>query len=148
MVNYNESHIYKICCRDTSIEDIYIGSTVNFRTRKYQHKSACNKLNNIKIYQFIRDNGGWDNWDMVLIEEVKVNSKLELHKKEREFIELLKPSLNIAIPTRTVKEYKEDNKETIKEKRKGKITCECGSVYGKRDKARHNKTKKHINYMN
>ena len=182
MVNYNESHIYKICCRDTSIEDIYIGSTANFRTRKYQHKISCNNTNskeyNKKAYQFIRDNGGWENWDMILLEEVNVNSKLELHKKEREFIELLKPSLNIAIPTRTMKEYQEDNKETLKEKkgeyyeknketidkkhkayiennkefisekRKEKITCECGSSFRKADKARHNKTKKHIEYIN
>ena len=163
MPNYNESKIYKICCRDTSIEEIYIGSTVNFKNRKCQHKISCNntnsKIHNLKIYQFIRDNGGWDNWDMILLEEVKVNSKLELHKKEREYIDLLKPSLNIQVPNQTRKEYQEDNKETLrekalkyyhtnKEKRKEKITCDCGSVYGKRDKARHNKTKKHIEYIN
>ena len=122
MPNYNESKIYKICCRDTSIENIYVGSTINFNRRKSEHKKVCNNTNskeyNKKAYQFIRDNGGWENWDMILLEGVEVNNRLELHKKEREFIELLKPSLNMIIPTRTQKEYKEDNKETIKERMK------------------------------
>tara|TARA_R110002012_G_scaffold319968_2_gene541975 strand:+ start:67 stop:618 length:552 start_codon:yes stop_codon:yes gene_type:complete len=178
MINYNESKIYKLCCRDTSIEDIYVGSTINFTRRKCGHKSKCNNPNsdqyNKKAYQFIRDNGGWDNWDMILLEEVKVNSKLELHKKEREYVDLLKPSLNIAIPTLTIKEYRDinkeyfkkymkeyrinnkeyiiqfkkehyqNNKEIISEKTKEKTTCECGSVVRKNNLIRHRKTPKHI----
>lgn len=123
MPNYNNSFIYKICCKDTSIEDIYIGSTINFRNRKWLHKSNCNSNNtnsHFKVYQFIRENGGWDNWDMILVENVNVNSKLELHKKEREYIDLLKPSLNCKRPIITEKERKELKKkyEVNTEKRK------------------------------
>ena len=118
MLNYNNSSIYKLCCKDANIKDIYIGSTTNFTRRKCCHKSACNNINtqkyNCKVYKFIRDNGNWDNWDMVLIENVNVNNKNELHKKEREWIEKLIPSLNSNIPTRTKKEYTEMNKETKK----------------------------------
>ena len=126
MPNYNNSSIYKLCCKDANIKDIYIGSTTNFTRRKCSHKSACNNINsstyNVKVYKFIRDNRGWNNWDMVLIDNVNVNNKNELHKKEREWIENLIPSLNICIPTRTQKEYNKEytemNKEKIKERRK------------------------------
>jgi len=119
-IDYSKSCIYKLCCRDTNITDCYVGSTTNFRSRKSQHKSKCNKENNkaynFKVYQFIRDNGGWNNWDIVLIEKVNVNDGYELHKQERKYIEELNSTLNQVIPTRTVKEYRENNKDKIKDK--------------------------------
>ena len=114
-VDYSKGLIYKLCCKDASITDIYIGSTTNMRHRKSQHKTACNNPNdkayNFKSYQFIRENGGWYNWTMVLVEYVNCNSKIELEKEERVVIELLKPTLNYVIPTRTSKEYYEVHKE-------------------------------------
>ena len=38
VVNYNQSIIYKICCNDTDVEDIYVGSTTNYYRRKQEHK--------------------------------------------------------------------------------------------------------------
>ncbi len=129
MVNYNNSYIYKICCKDTEIKDIYIGSTTNFTRRKCRHKSSCNNENcrdyNFKLYKFIRENGNFQNWDMVLIEEVKCDNKLQLHKIEREYIEKYKSSLNEVIPYITEEErkihkkkYQETNKEKIKKYKK------------------------------
>ena len=51
---------------------------------------------------------------MVLIETVNCNTKLELLKMERKYIEELKPSLNKQIPSMTRKEYYIENKELIK----------------------------------
>jgi predicted GIY-YIG superfamily endonuclease len=117
MVNYSNSQIYKLCCNDTEITYIYIGSTTNFSRRKSAHKSSCCKENgksyNYRVYQFIRSNGGWDNWDMVQIEAYEAKDKHDLHSRERYWIEMLKPSLNKQIPTRTQKEYREDNKDKI-----------------------------------
>jgi hypothetical protein len=59
-----------------------------------------------------------ENWDMIMVEKYPCNDKLELLKKEREVFETLKATLNSEIPSRTQKEYKLDNKETIKEKKK------------------------------
>jgi len=121
-IDYSKSCIYKLCCRDTNITDCYVGSTTNFRTRKSNHKSNCNSQNkkdyNRKVYQFIRDNGGWNNWDMVLVEKPKVNDSYELHKQERKYIEELNTTLNSSIPTRTTKEWYENNKDKLTEKRK------------------------------
>ena len=37
------------------------------------------------------------NWSMVLLENVNVNSKLELHQKEREYLEKLGATLNFRL---------------------------------------------------
>jgi len=113
-----------LCCDDPEITDIYVGSTCNFTVRKYQHKTACNNQNakeyNRNVYKFIRENGGWDNWSMILIKKYpNVVDTYELHKKERKWLQKLQGTLNKQIPTRTVKEYKrqyrQDNKAVLKE---------------------------------
>ena len=120
MTKYDKSIIYKLCCKDTSITDIYVGSTTAFKNRKYQHKQCCNdekgKKYNLNVYQFIRDNGNFENWDMVEIERYNAFDKLDLHKRERYWIEELKSSLNSIIPTQTRKEHYEKNKDKTKQK--------------------------------
>ena len=122
MPNYQNGLIYKLCCLNTDITDIYIGSTTNFKQRKKLHKSVCNNENskdyNCDVYKFIRENGGFQNWDMILVEYYSCKTKLELMKREREIIEELKSTLNKIIPTRTKKEYYENNKEQLLEKKK------------------------------
>ena len=123
MPKYENSIIYKLChCNDLENENIYIGSTTNFRIRKNKHKSNCNneksKDYNIFVYQFIRDNGGWNEWQMIPIEVYPCNDKKELEVRERHHIELLKPKLNKQIPTRTKTEYNKVNKEKLNEKKK------------------------------
>ena len=120
---YQNSIIYKLChCNDLENKNIYVGSTTNFRLRKNQHKTTCNneknKDYNIFVYQFIRDNGGWNEWQMIPIEVYPCNEKKELEVKERHHIELLKPNLNKAIPTRSQKEWTNDNKEKVKKYKK------------------------------
>ncbi len=62
-INYSNTIIYKLCCNDPEITDIYIGNTTNFTKRKNNHKSCCNNSNdknhNFYVYQFIRNHGGW-----------------------------------------------------------------------------------------
>ena len=125
MTKYDQSIIYKICCNDPLITDIYVGSTTNFKHRKYSHKNCCINENNNKynsnVYQFIRTNGGWDNWSMIEVEKCNAVDKRDLEKRERYWLETLKATLNKQIPTRTRKEwgkeYYIDNKEKIKEYR-------------------------------
>jgi hypothetical protein len=124
MVNYNQSIIYKLCCRNVDITEIYVGSTTNFYRRKSQHKATCINPNgkdyNCYVYQFIRENQGWDNWDMVIVEEYSAINKNDLHKRERHWIETLKATLNKIIPTRTKKEYETINSDKVKEYQKQK----------------------------
>ena len=71
-IDYSNTIIYRIVCKDTSITDCYVGHTTNFINRKNGHKTKCNnekdKNYNLNVYQFIRDNGNWENWDMIEIE--------------------------------------------------------------------------------
>jgi hypothetical protein len=114
--------VYKLCCLDSEIKDIYVGSTKANRARKCSHKSACLNANDINhnynVYKFIRENGGWGNWDMVIIEEYKYNTKHELHSRERYWLETLNATLNRAIPTQTITEWRETNKERLTEDKK------------------------------
>ena len=75
-INYKNTHFYKLCCNDLDITDIYVGATTDFIRRKSQHKTRCCNENAkdhyTYKYQAIRDNGGWDNWSMVLMETKKM----------------------------------------------------------------------------
>ena len=45
-------------------------------------------------------------------------------------------------------EYREDNEEEIKERRKQKYRCNCGSLIRNENKKLHEKSIKHINFIN
>ena len=54
-IDYSNTIIYKIFCKNKLITDMYVGHTTNFIKRKYHHKLACIKnKNNTKIYKIIR----------------------------------------------------------------------------------------------
>ena len=116
-----EYFIYKIYCKDETITDIYIGSTKDIQIRWNIHKSNCNNENNKEYnnykYQFIRDNGGIENWNIIELEKL-VCDKDQALIRERYWIETLQTNLNKVIPTRTHIEYYNDNKEKIIEKNK------------------------------
>ena len=115
--------VYKLRCLDETIKEIYVGSSFNINHRMTQHKSDCNNPNrinyNYKVYKFIRDNGGWSNWDYTILEEVEVEDKDELEIcYEDSWIVYLDPQLNSQRARRSQKEYREDNKEKIAEYKK------------------------------
>jgi len=163
MSDFTNAKIYKLCSKDENIKDIYIGSTINYMNRLISHRCNCNNENQskykYKVYDFIRNNGGFNNWTMKIISHVKVKNKSQLKKLERSAIDLFQPTLNSSIPGRTNKEYYIDNCEKIKEamrvyrinnkeKLYKKNICECGGRYMHDNKSSHFKTKKHINYIN
>lgn len=132
--------VYKICCNDDNISDIYIGSTRNFLHRISHHKYYCNtpysnKYNRL-VYRFIRDHGGWDNWKVVPIRLFDVICDMDLLKIERWYIENYVPSLNQQIPYRTNEEYRI------------RYMCVCGKRYTIKNLKIHNNTVSHKKYMN
>ena len=126
MTNYQNGTLYKISCKDPEIKVCYVGSTVDHNSRKSQHKSNCNNKNNktynLPVYRFIRNNGGWENWEMVLLEDYPCRNKKQLNIRERYWFEKLGATLNDRYPERESREeteraYREKNKEKIKEYR-------------------------------
>ena len=116
---------YRFCCDDVSIQSCYVGHTANFRTRKSKHKSDCNnptgKSYNLKIYQTIRENGGWGNWKMVEIENKICGSKRDAERHEQTLAEELKANMNMkkAFGAENIIEYqKQYYKEHADEKKK------------------------------
>ena len=115
--------VYKIYCKDSSITEFYIGSSCDMKQRIASHKSDCNNTNskkyNFKVYKFIRNNGGFENWECETLLEVEVISKKELRLKyERPYQLDLLPQLNSQLEGRTIEEWYEDNKEEILKKQK------------------------------
>jgi len=159
MVNYKNSTIYKIVCKDLDIKDCYVGSTTNFNRRKTEHKSVCNnskgKDYNYKVYNFIRDNGNFDNFDIIEVERYCAIDKNDLHKRERYWFEELNGTLNMCIPNRSKKEYMKEYEKTDKRIQKQKEWGEKNKQYFKTDKGiqtrkeyekRRSKTDKRIKY--
>ena len=70
-IDYSNTIIYKITCCDETIKDVYVGHTTNFVQRKHAHKQGCNnpKSSNYdcKLYNTMRERGGWNNWKMEII---------------------------------------------------------------------------------
>jgi hypothetical protein len=119
-VDYSKTVIYKIVCNDLTITDIYVGQTTNFISRKSHHKKAVNnenlKIYNLNIYKKIRDNGNWENWSMVQIEQYPCTNSNEARARERYWYEQLNATLNTICPFReSRKDYYEENKDRFKE---------------------------------
>ena len=195
-IDYSKTIIYKFVCKDLDVKDLYVGHSTNWIKRKNTHKNACINSNcksyNCKVYKIMRENGGWDNWEMIEIEKYPCNDEREACSRERYWYEQLSAELNTYRPLLTeeeIKEYKkikneewnEKNKERRKEydriresteyrkeykkeyrnkpenKKKAKehnkqynkekISCICGSICGKGDIRRHERSQKHIQFM-
>ena len=146
-MSYQNAIIYKIECNDINIKECYIGSTVNFVGRRYDHKKINNnpksKQYNYKVYQFIRDNGGWKNWSIKSIINYPCNSRKELILKEQEILETYDNTLNMVSAFRSKKQYYIDNAEKIKEHRAEKIQCKCGRLISRCNISTHRKNPTH-----
>jgi len=97
-IDYSNTIIYKITCKYENIQDVYVGHTTNFVQRKYAHKISCTNINsfhyNCYVYQVIRNNGGWDNWKMEIIDYINCKDLDDAINKEREYGLLHKATLN------------------------------------------------------
>ena len=124
-IDYSNTHFYKNVGKDTNMKSVYVGHTTDFTARKYIHKKQCinpnNKSHNHFVYQTIRANGNWDNWDMVELETRYCESSLEARRIERAYIEQLQADLNVVkrpiVSLEERKDYKKEweneNKELI-----------------------------------
>ena len=146
-IDYSNTIIYKITRNDSKITDLYIGHTTNFVQRKYSHKENCvNKKSsnyNCKLYEIIRNNGGWDNWKMEIVNFFNCKDHNEARQKEQEYFILLNANLNSIEPFPTPKQK---TTNTIKKIVPEKIYCEKCNIYFNNNKLyeTHLLTKKHL----
>ena len=123
MADYSKTVIYKIQ-HETNKELIYVGHTVEFSRRKAYHKSQV-KTHTKKLYQMIRDNGGWECFKMNPIIEFPCENKTQACIQEEKCrIELnanmntIGAILNIEKQKETHKIYKQEHKEQTSQKGK------------------------------
>ena len=102
--------------------EIYIGSTLSFRQRKIQHKHDCNTETgpyyDLRLYRYIREHGGWNQWKFMIIKEVPDDSDENIKFLESQAIEEHRPTLNIR------KAYKNGPKPNPR-----RYQCSCGGKY-------------------
>ena len=121
---YARGKVYKII--SNNIPDVYIGSTCEptLAKRLAKHKDGFKrwKKDSANTYASSYKLLGQEHYEIILIELYPCNSKDELHKRERYYIENTPNCVNVIIPTRTDKEYnkiyREQNKDIIKDKSK------------------------------
>jgi len=118
-VDYSKTFIYKLCCNDINIKDIYVGHSTDFKSRNNDHKKCCNNVNSSKYnaykYQFIRDNGGYENWKMIKLYDFPCNSKREAEAEEDKTMQELGATLNKIRAYCSEEESKKQRKEYNKE---------------------------------
>ena len=166
-MDYNNNIIYKIICKNENIKFIYVGSTVDLDRRKREHKYRCNKGYNYLLYKTIRENGGWENWDTIKIEDFPCNNKKEAFERERQIWKKLNGDLNSKNPQPTkeeklesykiknkkmkekgwLKEYRKTDKfkEYTKEYNCRRELCSCGKNISVKNKKNHLSTLIHKN---
>lgn len=93
LINYKNTKIYKITCKDDKITDLYVGRTCDPIRRKSQHKQNVKK-NNDYLYHCIRINGGWENWTFEIIEEYPCENSFFASERENFWIIDLMATLN------------------------------------------------------
>ena len=159
MTDYKKGLIYTI--RSPHTDNIYIGSTCQrLSKRLYTHKNNFRQHKNgaIKYMTSYKILELGDEY-IELLEAYPCNSKMELCKREGEMIRQYKDvCVNSNIAGRTKKQWENEHKEHMKErakeykmKKNAKLkeihNCECGGHYTLHHKTRHEKSKKHLNFM-
>jgi len=122
MPDYKLGKIYKIVSFQTDL--IYYGSTCEkYLSNRFScHNSHYRKwlINNdplkyITSFEILK----YSDAEIILVESFPCTYKAELEARERYHIELNKVlTVNIKHPTRTHKEYREDHREEIRDKKK------------------------------
>ena len=125
-IDHSNTIIYKLVHKeDYDNVNIYIGSTTDYIRRKNSHKNCCNnekqKAHTDKKYQYIRDNGGWGEWNMIEVEKFPCNDKREAEAREEYWRCHFNSQLNTKRAYITneerlekMKQYNEKNKDKIK----------------------------------
>lgn len=120
-----EYTFYRLKSKNIEIKEFYIGSTWDLDMRKRKHKSICNNEGspgyNFKVYQYIRSNGGWDEFEIEIIDKI-VCCEIDRFLHEDKLTDLYGATLNSRRNVLTEeeriakrKEWRENNPEKVKD---------------------------------
>jgi hypothetical protein len=155
---YERGKVYSI--RSHMTDEVYIGSTTQtLGQRLGKHRSSLKSFNNgkgnvVTSFKILE----YPDHYIELVELAPCGSKMELERREGQIIREAVNCVNKFVAGRTPAEYYQDNIDifSIKNKLyyqnnniviKQKHVCPCGGKFTHAHKASHNKTKKHIRYL-
>lgn len=91
--------IYKIFCLDSTVTQVYVGKTINFCRRLFEHYVDCElNVDSKKVYKFIRSHGGWYMWKMERVGVYPFATSEELDHLEYIWWKRLGGQLNMKTP--------------------------------------------------
>lgn len=80
-VDYSKTLIYKIQHKQIN-ELLYVGHTTDFTSRKAKHKKVLKNHSPLQLYRMIENNGGWEEFNMVVVESYPCENKQEACLRE------------------------------------------------------------------
>ena len=96
-VEYSKNVMYKIQHNEDDTL-LYVGSTTNFNNRKSHHKGHCTNQASVaynrKLYRMIRENGGWDCFSMIKIEDFPCDNGRDAEAREDHLMRELRANMN------------------------------------------------------
>ena len=150
--DYSATYFYQIKSKLETNDSIYIGHTIDFKRRCRQHKTVCVDTNhsnyNAPVYQHIRNTGGWDNFEIIIIEQSSFSSVVEVRKRERKLIEQYDTQFNMRVPSRTSIDWYNEHKDHVLELKKQRYEnnkekhLDAMKQYNEQNKARISEWKK------
>jgi len=94
-INYAEMIFYKIYCLSPNITKVFVGHTTNVNQRKHtlkkqtQSDTYCSDM-----IEFIKNSGGWDNWNLQMLEKYECKSHIDIVLREIYHTDLLNKKNN------------------------------------------------------
>ena len=130
-MDYSKTLIYKI--QHYTYESLlYVGHTTDFTKRKSAHKQHTNRENgneyNRKVYTMIRENGGWEMFNMIEVKKFPCNDKREAEAEEDKVMRELKASMNTNRAFLTpddVKTKAQIYRDKLKHDENGEFSIDC-----------------------
>jgi len=133
--------VYKIVEKGLD-EALYVGSTGKKLSRRRNVHVQHARTNDSKFYKYIREHGGMDNFELVVIEECPNLTKDELRQREEYYRKKLNPPLNTYRAFTTAEELKQQMNRNLEP-----LLCECGITSSKLNIKRHKQNRLHKQTM-
>lgn len=83
---YNNAVIYQVKCKSKSCKYVHIAGTTSFTKIKHYYKKSYQEDKPTKLNEEIKANGGWDNWNIEILEYYNdCSSNLDLNNRIKEW---------------------------------------------------------------
>jgi hypothetical protein len=115
-IDYKQTWIYKLACKDLAITDFYLGYSTATHDRLYDMFRQRSKRDSWHLCTFIREHGGIENFYIQKLVSLECTCSMEARTELRKHFDATPPSLNKRMPTRTHQEYAKEDAPRARQK--------------------------------